>query len=447
MTDVRVATGRKAWTALGFLAAAQFLVVLSTSIVNIALPQLRDGLHLSPSGLAWVVNAYVLVFGALLLPGGRIADLAGRRRVFLGGLTLFIVAVTVAGVANSGVLLIIARAVQGIAAALVAPAALALVLAAFPPGRERGRALGIWGAVSGAGGAAGVLLGGVLTQLWGWRGIFLATVPLGLAVLLGAARAVRPDKPEPGRRLDVPGTVLLTAGLLSFTYGAGGLPNSGPVVALLGGAVLLAAFVWWQTRATQPLISPTLIKIRDVAVANLTMLLLGAIWIGLFYLLPLYQQQVLHYSPLHAGLTQLPLAVMIMISSSVAPRIALRAGATSTLIGGFAVLAAGLLWLSRTPADADLLLDLVAPTILVGLGLGAVFVQLTGLSANGVPAADSGTAGGLINATRQIGGALGLAALTTLNGYTLPFVIMAALSVIALLVIAASRRHPHERLP
>ncbi|MFG1608054.1 MFS transporter [Actinoplanes sp. NPDC049265] len=447
MTGVRETTGRAAWAALTFLAAAQFLVVLSTSIVNIALPQLREGLNLSASGLAWVVNAYVLVFGALLLPGGRIADLAGRRRVFLGGLALFTVAVAVAGLAGSGAVLIIARAVQGIAAALLAPAALGLVLATFPPGRERGRALGVWGAVSGAGGAAGVLLGGVLTQAFGWRGIFLATVPLGIVVLAGAARTVRSDRSEPGRRLDLPGTVALTAGLLLLTYGVGGVPAAGPTVALIAGAVLLAGFVAWPARAAEPLIPLRVVRIRAVAGANLTMLLLGAVWIGLFYVLPLYQQQVLHYSPLRAGLTQLPMAIMIMLSSSVTPGLARRFGPRVTLLGGFALLGAGLLWLSRTPADAGLFLDLIAPTLLIGLGLGTAFVQLTGLSASGVEPADSGLAGGLINATRQVGGAVGLAALTVLGGYGPPFVVMAALSAAALLVsVAVIRQHPEDRL-
>ncbi|MGK5684023.1 DHA2 family efflux MFS transporter permease subunit [Actinoplanes sp. URMC 104] len=444
MTDVRESTGRSAWTALTFLAAAQFLVVLSTSIVNIALPQVRDGLHLSASGLSWVVNAYVLIFGALLLPGGRIADLAGRRRLFLGGLALFTVAVAVAGLAGSGALLIVARAVQGIGAALLAPAALGLVLATFPPGRERGRALGVWGAVSGAGGAAGVLLGGVLTQAFGWRGIFLATVPLGVAVLVGAALTVRPDRPEPGHRLDLPGTVSLTAGLLLLTYGVGGVPAAGPTVALIGGVVLLAVFVAWQARAADPLIPLRVARIRAVAGANLTMLLLGAVWIGLFYVLPLYQQQVLHYSPLKAGLTQLPMAIMIMVSSWVTPWLGARFGARVTLTGGFGALAGGLLWISRTPADADLLLDLIAPTLLVGLGLGIAFVQLTGLSASGVAPADSGLAGGLINATRQIGGAVGLAVLTVLGGYGRPFVAMAALGAVALVVSVAVIR---QRIP
>ncbi|MFG1928648.1 MFS transporter [Cryptosporangium sp. NPDC048952] len=446
-TPVGTRVPARAWAVLAILSTAQFLVVLSTSIVNIALPAVRDGIGLSGTALSWVVNAYVLAFGALLLPGGRIADLAGRRRIFLTGVGVFTAAVVAAGLAPNAAVLISARAVQGLAAALIAPAALALTLGAFPPGRGRGVALGVWGAVSGAGGAAGVLLGGVLTQWWGWRSIFLASAPLAIVVLVGALLMVAADRPKPGRRLDVIGTITLTAGLLSLTYSLTTLrTGGGTVLPLIAGLLLLGAFVARQRTATDPLVPPRVLGIRTVAGANASMLVLGAIWIGLFYFLPLYQQQVLHYSPLAAGVSQLPLALMVMTGSAGAPWLAARLGHRTPLIGGLLLLAAGLFWLARTPQHAAALPDVIAPTLLIGAGLGTAFVGLTTLSTAGVPAAETGVASGLINATRQVGGALGLALLIAVSGpasgYGHAFVTAGVLSVIAAGLGALVQRPP-----
>lgn len=412
------------WIPLAVLATAQFLVVLSTSIVNVALPQIRAGLDLSDTGQAWTVNAYVLVFGALLLPGGRAGDVYGLRRAFLLGIGLFALSALGAALAPTAIVLIVCRAVQGIGAALLAPTALALVLTLYPDRDRRGTALGVWGAVSGAGGAAGVLLSGVLTSLYGWRAVFVVMVPLALAVLVATRVLVGADRPR-GGSLDAPGTVTVTVGLVALTYG---LSGHWPLAAI--GMALLGLFVLLQRRATDPLLPA---RMSVVAVPNVLMALLGAVWLGLFYFLPLYQQRTLGYSPLEAGLTQLPLALMITLSSWVTGKVSGR----PVLPVGLLILAAGLAWLSRTPAHGTFLVDLLGPTLLIGIGLGVAFVRLTAMSSTGVPAADNGLAGGLVNATRQIGGAIGLSFLTLLPSSGGAFLACAALT---LLISALSTR-------
>ncbi|GAA3180731.1 MFS transporter [Nonomuraea roseoviolacea subsp. carminata] len=397
------------------LATAQFLVVLSTSIVNVALPAIRTGLGVSEAGLSWVVNAYVLVFGALLLLGGRAGDVHGLRRVFLIGTGLFALASLAAAVAPGDAALITARALQGLGAALLAPTALGLVLTLYPGGR----ALGVWGAVSGAGGAAGVLLGGLLTDLYGWRSVFAVLVPFALVVLLATWRLVEPTPPR-GGRLDVPGAVTVIGGLVALTYG---VTSAWPVA--LAGVALLAVFAVLQRRSRDPLLPS---RMARVALPNALMAMLGAVWLGLFYFLPLYQQRTLGYTPMQAGLTQLPLALMITISSWATARLAGRA----VLPAGLLVLAAGLAWLARTPAHGTFLADVLGPTLLIGAGLGVAFVRITALSSAGVPAEDSGLAGGLVNASRQVGGAVGLSALTLLPTYGGAFL---ACAVITLLMI------------
>ncbi|MFI6740187.1 MFS transporter [Nonomuraea sp. NPDC050451] len=401
------------------LATAQFLVVLSTSIVNVALPAIRTGLGLSAAGLSWVINAYVLVFGALLLLGGRAGDVYGLRRVFLIGIGLFAIASLAAAIAPGDATLITARALQGLGAALLAPTALGLVLTLYPGGR----ALGVWGAVSGAGGAAGVLLGGLLTDLYGWRSVFAVLVPFALAALLATWRLVEPTPPR-GGQLDVPGAVTVTAGLVALTYG---LTSSWP--AALVGVALLAAFAVLQRRSRDPLLPS---RMARVALPNTLMAMLGAVWLGLFYFLPLYQQRTLGYTPMEAGLTQLPLALMITISSWAAARLRGRA----ILPAGLLALAAGLAWLARTPAHGTFLIDMLGPTLLIGAGLGVAFVRITALSSAGVPAEDSGLAGGLVNAARQVGGAVALSALTLLPTYGGAFL---ACAVITLLMIGKAK--------
>ncbi|MFF5809249.1 MFS transporter [Streptomyces sp. NPDC012746] len=412
---------------LAALAAAQFTVMLATSIVNVALPQIRAGAGLSDSGTTWVVNAYGLAFGALLLAGGRVADLFGRRRVLIAGLALFALASLAAGLATSAGVLIAARAVQGLGAAAIAPAALALTMGRFPSGPERGRALGVWGAVSGAGAAGGVLLGGALTQAWGWPWIF-HSVALGAALVLATVAALVPQDagrqavgPEAAGRFDLLGTATVTLALTCLVWGlttarGAGWGDARVLGALGAAAVLLAAFRAIEVRRPNALVPPRLLTTGRVAAGNLLMALLGSVWIALFFFLPLYQQQVLGSDPLTTGVGQLPLAVAHMLGSALAPRVSRRIGATATVTAALLTEAAGMLWLSRISADGSYLADVLGPSILVGLGLSVAFVQLTALAVDGVPRQDAGLAGGLVNTTRQVGGAIGLAALATLAG-------------------------------
>ncbi|MFF3723854.1 MFS transporter [Streptomyces erythrochromogenes] len=407
--------------ALAALAAAQFTVMLATSIVNVALPQIRAGVGLSDGGTTWVVNAYGLAFGALLLAGGRAADLLGRRRVLLAGLAVFAGSSLAAGLAASPAVMISARAVQGLGAAVIAPAALALAMDLFPPGPARGRALGVWGAVSGAGGAVGVLLGGVLTQAWGWPWVFHITA-VGALLVLAAVAALVPRATGRGTgRFDLLGTAAVTLALTCLVWAltsarALGWTDPGVLGALLGAAVLFTAFAIIERRRTDALIPPRLFATGQVAAGNLLMALLGSVWIALFFFLPLYQQQVLGMSPLTTGAGQLPLAVANMLGAVAAPRISRRIGATATVVAALLTEAAGMLWLSRMTAEGTYLVDILGPSVLVGLGLSVAFVQLTALAVDEVPRQDTGLAGGLVNTTRQVGGAIGLAALATLAG-------------------------------
>ncbi|MEV5708384.1 MFS transporter [Actinoallomurus sp. NPDC052274] len=407
--------------ALAALAGAQFTVMLATSIVNVALPQIRSGVGLSDGGTTWVVNAYGLAFGALLLAGGRAADLLGRRRVLLAGLALFAASSLAAGLAGSSPVLIAARAAQGLGAAAIAPAALALVMDLFPPGPGRGKALGIWGAVSGAGGAAGVLLGGVLTQAWGWPWIFYAVAIGAVLVLAAAAASVPTTQAQDSGRFDILGTATVTLALTVLVWSLTTARRAGWTdPAVLGGftaaGALLTAFVLIERHHPSPLLPPRLFRTGRVAAGNLLMALLGSVWIALFFFLPLYQQQVLGSSPLVAGLGQLPLAFANMLGSALAPRLSRRIGATATVTGALLTEAAGLLWLSRISAHGSYTVDIFGPSVLIGVGLSVAFVQLTALSVEGVPARDAGLAGGLVNTTRQVGGAIGLAILATLAG-------------------------------
>ncbi|MEU6431261.1 MFS transporter [Microbispora sp. NPDC046973] len=413
----KTATG----AALAALASAQFLVVLGNSIVNVALPQIRDGAGLSDGGTTWVVNAYGLVFGALLLAGGRAADLLGHRRVLLGGLAVFGAASAVAGLASSAGVLIAARAVQGLGAAAVAPAALAVVMDLFPPGPGRGRALGVWGAVSGAGGAAGVLLGGVLAQTWGWRALFFAVAAGTFTALLAVAAGTPQPRLRGGGRFDLPGTLTITVSLTSLVWGLSTARergwSDGPVLGAFAlAAVFGAMFVVAERRHPDPLVPPRLFKGGRVAAGNTLMTLFGSVWIALFFFLPLYQQQVLGEGPLLTGLGQLPLAGAVMAGSALAPRITARIGAFRALPAALLTEAAGMLWLSRISTGGSYLADVLGPSVLVGIGLSIAFIQLTELSLDGVAKHDSGLAGGLVNTTRQVGGAVGLAVLATLAG-------------------------------
>ncbi|MFI5496789.1 DHA2 family efflux MFS transporter permease subunit [Actinoplanes sp. NPDC051859] len=453
--------------AVAVLATAQFLVLLSTSIVNVALPSVRDGLGLGPAALTWVVNAYVLAFGALLLLGGRLADVLGQRRTYVIGLGVFLVSSIVAGLAPTAGVLLAARAGQGVGAAVLSPAALALLLRLHPGREERGRALAVWGGVSAAGGAAGVLLGGLLTDSLGWRWVFLAGVPLAVAALLPALRVLPADPPRTRRSLDAGGAALVTAGLVLATYavvqgGTNGWLTATTALLVLGAAALLAAFVVVERRQPAPLLPLRLFANRDLTRANFAMTLLGMVWVGLFVVLPLYQQQVLGWSPLQSGVTQLPLALANIVAAQLTRHVVARTGATATTAGALVLLAGGLAWLGTAGTDGTFLRTLLGPSLLIGLGIGAAFVQLTAAATTGVAAGDLGVAGGLINTTRQVGGAVGLAVMlaiaaarTTALDHLPPVEALAAgyraallsAAAVALLAAALSAVRPRQPRP
>ena len=406
------------WLALSVLALAQFLVVLDASIVNIALPVLGDQLGMSTAALAWVITAYVLAFGGLLLLGGRLADRYGHRRVFLVGVAGFIGASALAGLSVSSGVLLTARAVQGASAALLAPAALALLTHLFPDSGERTKALGVWGGVAGIGSAAGVLLGGVLTSALGWQSVFFVNVPIGLLVLAAIPFLITPDVAGTRTRLDMPGAATITGALVAAVGALSAAEQGGfgdPLTIGLGVAavVLGTAFVLIERRTAEPLVPLTVFTNRNLSVGNIVMLLAGAAMVALFFALSVSMQAVLGYDALTAGLSQLPLAGALVVVAGAAPAVIERIGPKSTLVGSLVLLAGGLVWLSFAPADATFVGQLLGPTLLIGVGIGGAFVTATQLSVDGVEGGESGLAGGLVNTSQQIGGALGLAVLST----------------------------------
>lgn len=408
------------WLALGVLALAQFLVVLDASIVNIALPAIGSQLQMNTTTLAWVVTAYILPFGGLLLLGGRLADRFGHRRLFLIGIIGFVLASAAAGLSpNSGVLLG-TRAFQGASAALLAPAALALVTQLFPATTDRAKALGIWGAVAGIGSAAGVLLGGVLTATFGWEAVFFVNVPIGILVLATIPALVSRDPASSATTLDLPGAVTVTGTLVAAVGALSSVERVGFLHPLTLGlstaAVLLGtAFVLIERRTASPLVPLSIFRNRNLSIGNLVMLLLGAATVALFFALSVYLQTVLHYNALDAGLSQLPLAASLVLVAGIVPTVSGRIGTTPALVGAILVFAAGLVWLAAAPPDAVFTVHLLGPTILIGIGLGAALVTGTQLAVDGVAGGEAGLAGGLVNTSQQIGSALGLALLLSIG--------------------------------
>ena len=403
------------WLALAILALAQFLVVLDASIVNIALPSLGAGLSLDDTLLTWVITAYVLPFGGLLMLGGRLADRYGHRTVFLAGVFGFIAASAAAGLSINGGMLLAARAVQGASAAMLAPAALALLMQLFPANTGRAKALGIWGAVAGMGSAAGVLLGGVLTASLGWSAIFFINVPIGLLVLTAIPALVRADVIISRPRLDLPGAVTVTGVVAAFSMVLEfGFLSPLTLALAAAGLMLLALFVIIERNTKDPLVAFSIFANRAVSLGNLVMLLIGGVTVGLFFVLSLQMQNVLGYDAMMAGISQLPLALALILTAGLLPPVMAKAGSARTLAVALAVLAAGLAWLAQAPVDADFLLHLLGPSVIIGIGLGGAFIAGTELAVQGVGEADSGLASGLVNTSQQIGGALGLALLFTL---------------------------------
>ncbi|MEA2459301.1 MAG: hypothetical protein QOC95_2273 [Thermoleophilaceae bacterium] len=415
------ASDSRRWKALILLCAAQFVVVLDASIVNVALPSIGRSLHFSEENLQWVVNAYVLVFGGFLLLGGRMADLLGRRRVFMGGLVLFAVASLAGGLATSEGFLIGARAVQGLGGAILSPAALSIVTTTFKEGSERNKALGIWGAVAGSGGAVGVLLGGVLTDSIGWEWVFFVNVPIALGAALLAPRLIDESRTEAEvRRFDAAGALTVTAGLSLLVYTMVDATNVGwgstQTIALLAVSVaLLAAFVIIELRSAAPLVPFSIFRSRSLLGANVSGLLIGASLFSMFFFVSLYMQQVLSYSPLDSGVKYLPLALTIIVSAGVASQLVERFGFKPILVFGMALVAVGLLMFSGVSVDGTYGGDILWPSIVAAAGLGFSFVPVTIAAVSGVRDDDAGLASGLINTSQQIGGALGLAVLSTIS--------------------------------
>jgi EmrB/QacA subfamily drug resistance transporter len=410
---------RRRWLVLALLATAQFVVVLDAAIVNVALPSIGRGLHFSQDSLSWVVNAYVLTFGGFLLLGGRAADLLGRRAVFIAGLIVFALASLAGGLAQSEGWLIAARAVQGLGAALVSPAALSIVTTTFAEGADRNKALGVWGAVAGSGGAAGVLLGGILTSGLGWQWVLFVNTPIGLAAAVLAPRLIAESRAQvEERRFDVAGAVTVTAGLSLLVYALVDAQKAGwgsfQTIGLLSlSAALLAAFAVIEVRGSSPLMPVRIFRVRTVTGANVTGLLIGASLFSMFFFISLYLQQVLGYGALKAGISYLPLAVTIIIAAGVASQLVTRLGFKPVLIAGMMLIAVGLVWFAQVPTHGSFAGNILGPSLVVALGLGFSFVPVTIAAVAGVPNEEAGLASGLINTSQQIGGALGLAVLAT----------------------------------
>ena len=405
--------------ALALILLAQLLVVIDVSIVTLALPAIQRGLGFSPAGLQWVISAYALAFGGFLLLGGRLADLLGRRAVLTAGAAVFTAASLACGLAGSAGMLVAARVAEGLGAAMMAPAALSLILALFPEGPQRTRALGAFGAVSGAGGAIGVLAG-MLTTWLSWRWIFFVGLPVGALIIAGARPLLPESRAGLGhRRFDVAGAVTVTAGLSLLVYAvvtaaARGWGSAATAGLLAGAAALLAAFIAVEARSAAPLLPLSFFRNRAVTAANLAGLLLGALMFPMFVFLSLYMQQVLGYTPIRAGLAFLVIAAGIIASSGLAQHLVTRAGAKAVLTCGLAGFAAAQVLFMRLPAAGSYPAHLLPGFLLVAAALGLAFVGDLVASATGVRSADAGLAPGLINTSQQIGGAVGLAVTTTI---------------------------------
>jgi EmrB/QacA subfamily drug resistance transporter len=400
---------------------AQFMVVLDVSIVNVALPQMRSSLGLTVSGEQWVINAYTLTFAGFLMLGGRAADLFGRRRVFIAGLSLFTVFSLVGGLAPSGGWLLAARAAQGLGGAILAPATLTLLMTSFVDHDQRRRALGAWSATAASGAAAGVLAGGILTDLLNWRWVLFVNVPIGVALLLAARWCLTESKvDQAGRDLDVAGAVTITVGLATIVYAIVGTDthpwgSSNTLVALAIGVSWLVAFFVIEARvATNPLVPLSIFRRKTLSAANLFAVALGTTLFGMFFFMSLYLQQVNDYSPLRAGLAFLPQALATMAGALAASRVVARVGIRRQLVVAPLIAAAGLVWLAQLAPGSPYPSDILGPILLIGFGCGLCFVPMTLAATSGVPAHQAGLASGLLNTSRQLGGALGLAALATL---------------------------------
>ncbi len=411
---------KRKWFALAVICVAQFMVILDVSIVNVALPSIQRGLHFSEQNLLWVLNAYALMFGGFLMLGGRVADKLGRRRVFVTGVVVFTTASLFCGLATSSGWLVTARAVQGLGAAILSPAALSILTVTFEEGRERNTALSIWGAIAGAGGAFGVLLGGILTQEFGWQWIFYVNVPIGALVVLASFFFLMPSLAEDeDRGFDIPGAVTLTAGLVLMVFAlvkstSWGWASTKTLVILAAALVLIALFVVIERRTKSPLVPLSIFRNRSLSVSNMVSLALGASIFSMFYFLSLYMQQVLGYSALKTGVGYLAIAGSIIIAAGAAQSLVAKFGVRLVMTLGMALAAGGLIYFAQISPQGTYLGTLLPGFLLAGVGLGLSFVPVTIGAMSGVVHEEAGVASGLITTTQQIGGALGVAVLSTI---------------------------------
>ncbi len=462
-STIEIAPGRAvpAWLVLGIVLVGQFMVVLDASIVNVALPSIQKDLHFTTSGLQWIVNAYTLTFAGFLLLGGRAADLFGRRKIFLLGLTVFTVSSLLGGLAQNQTSLIIARAVQGLGAAILAPATLTILTSSFAEGAARTKALAAWSAVSSAGASAGALFGGILTQFLNWRWILFVNVPIGVVALVASLRYVPESRADlHHRHLDLWGAVTVTAGLTAIVYGVVRTEtyswgSAQVLLPLALGVLLIAVFLFLQARVSKaPLVPLGIFRSRNVAGGNIVMLLLFGALFGSWYFETLYMQHVLGYSPLRAGLAFLPQTLLIAAGAQVTSRLVPRFGPRPLIVLGSLVAAVGLGWLTFITPDSTFLTNLLIPFVLIGLGMGLAVTPIAVAGTAGVPREQAGLASGLLNTSRTVGASLGLAVLATLaatkttsslkgaiatpahiasaltDGYTLAFAVAAGLLVI-----------------
>jgi EmrB/QacA subfamily drug resistance transporter len=399
---------------------AQFMVVLDATIVNVALPSIQRGLHFSTSSLPWVINGYTLIFGGFLLLGGRAADLLGRKRLFAAGIALFSLASLLNGLAQSPTMLIVGRGLQGLGGALLSPAALSIITTTFTETGERTRALGVWSAIAAGGGAVGLLLGGVLTDLASWPWIFIVNVPVGVAALAATLRFVPESRAElEHRTFDLRGALTVTGGLVLLVYGIikaqpWGWGSARTIGLIAGGIAVLALFVAFERRSKAPLVRLSIFRVRTLAVADLVLLLVASGMFGMFFFASLYVQDILGYSPLRAGLAFLPVTAGIVIGAGTAQQLIRRVGVRNLAIGGIALATAGLAVLTQLPVHGSYLGNLLSGLFPMSIGMGLTFVPITLLGTGGVSDNDAGLASGLFNTAQQVGGSLGLAILSTL---------------------------------
>jgi EmrB/QacA subfamily drug resistance transporter len=440
---------------------AQFMVILDVSVVNIALPEMRAGLHFSTSGLQWVVNAYTITFAGFMMLGARAADLLGRRRVFIAGAALFAASSLLCAIADSRGLLIGVRALQGFGGGIVSPATLSIITSSLREGPERNRGLGLWGAIGGLGASSGALLGGILTQAFGWPAIFAINVPLGVFVVLLAPRVIPADlRSTAPRHFDVAGAVLVTTGLVGLTYGivrsdALGWGSAGVLGPLAVGLALLGGFLFVEARvARSPLVPLSIFKLSQLRTANSVVVLMYAALFSMFFFVTLYLQQVLGDDALTAGLSFLPMTLSVFTGSSLAPRLVARVGVRAVVTAGMLLASAGLLLLTDVRPGGSYFALVLPGGILAGLGMGLGLVTSTIAATQGVPRTQSGLASGLLNMSRLFGGAVGLAVLSTIaqssahgtgaaattNGFSVAFEVGAALTLVAAALAATGLR-------